>query len=177
MKKMRTFFCLLMSILAVFSARAAWAVDSDQTRLTLRGMKGVHVVVEDLQPNIMKYKRQVLESGLSRDTLKSDTGRLLQKSGIRVLTWEEMLRTPGRPILYINVNTHESERYWYGYDVRVELRQVVSLETNPRIKVMAVTWSINMTGVVNIGQLDVIRRDMGVLVGRFVKAYRLVNGI
>ena len=37
------------------------------------------------------------------------------------------------------------------------------------------TWSLNITGQANIGTLNVIRKDAGVMVGRFVQAYRGVN--
>jgi hypothetical protein len=33
-----------------------------------------------------------------------------------------------------------------------------------------------MTGLANIGSLNLIRQDVGVLMGRFVQAYRAANG-
>jgi len=55
------------------------------------------------------------------------------------------------------------------------LRQIVSLEANPKVRTLASTWSISITGLANIGNLNLIRQDTGVLVGRFVQAYRAVN--
>jgi hypothetical protein len=160
--------CLLFAV-------NAFAIDSEQTRLTLKGLKGVHVIVEDLQPNVLKYDKYIRENRLNKDVLKTDVEAALRNAGIRVLTWQEMLNTQGKPILYLNINTHESEKYWYGYNVEVELRQVVFPEINPKMKIMVSTWSINATGVANIGNLHVIKNDVMTLVGTFIRAYKHVN--
>jgi arginine/ornithine N-succinyltransferase beta subunit len=78
-------------------------------------------------------------------------------------------------VLYICINTHETEKYWYAYDIKVELRQLATLDANPQMKTLAVTWSLNMTGQANIGTLNVIRQDTGVMVGRFVQAWKVGN--
>jgi hypothetical protein len=99
----------------------------------------------------------------------------LNKAGIKVLTWDQALKTPGSPFLYVVVNTHESEKYWYAYDIRIELQQLVSMAANPKVRAMAGTWSTNMTGIANIGTLQVIKDDVGVLVGKFVQVYKAAN--
>ena len=55
----------------------------------------------------------------------------LKEAGIRVLDRDEWLRTPGRPVVYVNVNTHEYQKYRFAYDVRIELQQLATLEANP----------------------------------------------
>nr|MDA8125056.1 hypothetical protein [Deltaproteobacteria bacterium] len=77
--------------------------------------------------------------------------------------------------LYVNINTHETERYWYAYDIKLELRQIVLLEVNPRIKTLADTWSINITGETNIGNLNILKKDALALVEGFIRAYKSVN--
>jgi hypothetical protein len=161
--------------LFLFFSANAFAIDSEQTRLTLKGLKGVYVVVEELQPGILKYDKYIEKSGLGREALKNDVETRLKEAGIRVLSWDEVMKMSGRPALYINVNTHENEKYWFGYDDRVELRQVVSLVANPNLKVMVSTWSVNITGVVNIGQLHIIKEDVKILVNRFIRAYQSEN--
>lgn len=166
---------LLAGFIFLFFSVNAFAIDSEQTRLTLKGLKGVYVVVEELQPSILKYGKYVEKSGLGKDTLKNDIETMLKQAGMRVFSWDEVVKMPGRPVLYINVNTHENEKYWFGYNNRIELRQVVSLVANPNFKVMVATWSINITGVANIGQLDAIKEDVKILVSRFIKAYQSEN--
>lgn len=150
------------------------AIDTDVTRKTLSGLQGVYVAVEELQPNLLKYSA-AQKSGLSKEGLKRDIEGRLSKAGIRVLTWDQAVKTPGMPFLYINVNTHESEKYWYAYDIRIELQQLVSMEANPKVKTMADTWSTNMTGIVNIGTMDKLKEAVEVLADRFAGAFRAAN--
>jgi len=170
-------FYLVVTLLALLVAATpppAGAIDMDVTRKTLSGLQGVYVGVEELQPNLMKYSA-AQKSGLSKEALKKDIEGRLGKAGIRVLTWDQAVKTPGMPFLYICVNTHESEKYWYAYDIRIELQQLVSMEANPKVKTMAGTWSTNMTGMVNIGTLDKLKEAVEVLTDKFVGAYRSVN--
>jgi hypothetical protein len=85
------------------------------------------------------------------------------------------LQTSGRPVLYVIVNTHEYEKYWYAYTIIVDLMQIVTLEANPDIKTLASTWSINMAGIANIGTLNTIKDNVYTLVDRFIDAYLSVN--
>jgi hypothetical protein len=167
-------FFLILTVLLLSVAGPLYALDTDVTRKTLSGLQGVYVAVEELQPNLMKYGA-AQKVGLSKEALQRELEARLTKAGIRVLTWDQMLKTPGSPFLYVVVNTHESEKYWYAYDIRIEFQQLVIMEANPKVRAMAGTWSINMTGIANIGTLQVIKDDVGALVGKFVQAYRAVN--
>ena len=101
------------------------ADDSAVSRATLAGLQGVRVIVEEPQPNIQRYAEKY---GLTRAQVQADVERRLQQAGIRTVQGDEWLKTPGRPLLYVNINTHETEKYWYAYDIRLELRQLVLLE-------------------------------------------------
>ncbi len=159
-------------VLSVFLALPVRAEDSELSRATLAGLQGIHVVVEEVQPNIQKYAAKF---GLSGAQIRQDVVQKLQEGGIRVVEGNEWLAIAGRPVLSVNVNTHETEKYWYAYDIKMEFRQVAVLEANPQMKTLASTWSINITGLANIGNLNLIRQDVGALAGRFVQAYRAVN--
>ena len=104
--------CCMFFFFAMTSS-SLYAIDSELTRQTLLNIRGVMVVVEDLQPNIQKYAHRF---GLTRDQLKKDIEQRLIKSGIIVLDQERWLKTPDRPVPYININTHEYEKYWYAYN-------------------------------------------------------------
>ena len=151
---------------------AAIAVDSEVTRATITGLKGVHVMVEDLNPNVLNYEKYLKKIDLSSASLQKNVEARLKQAGIRVLTREEWLQTTGRPALCITVNTHESEKYWFAYDSRIELRQIVFLESNPALRTWAPTWSINITGLTHIGALNVIKTDTLVMVEQFIKALK-----
>jgi len=163
---------VLMLLSIIFWTSSASADDSEISQSTMKGLNGVYVLVESIQPNIQRYAQK---AELSTVQIKRDVERRLTASGIRTLTRDEWLKTTGRPVLYININTHETEKYWYAYDIKLELRQIVSLEIDPKVKTLADTWSINITGVANIGNLNVIKKDADILLTRFIQVYRSVK--
>jgi hypothetical protein len=166
------------SIAAVFFILMTfWSVpgrteDSESSRATLAGLQGVAVVIEDLQPNVQKY---ATKSGLTKEQILRDVSQRLSAGGIRMVSGNEWLKMAGQPVLYININTHETEKYWYAYDIKVALRQIATLDANPQMKTSATTWSLNITGQANIGTLQLIRQDTAVIMEKFVQAYRTVN--
>jgi hypothetical protein len=162
------FLCALFSLHPVSSV----AGDSDWNRKTLTGIQGVHVIVEDLQSNIKKQAQKV---NLSKEQLTREVEQKLLKSGIKVLSQEEWLKTKGRPVLYVNINSHEYEKYSYAFDIRVELAQIVAMEINPAIKLLTGTWSNNVTGAVNIGNMHTLGEKVTYLVDGFINAYYTVN--
>ncbi len=163
--------CSLFSIFFMM-ASALYAVDSELTRQTLLGLKGVSVAVENPQPNIQKYAERF---GLARDQLQKDIEQRLTMAGIVVLSQEKWSQTSGRPVLYIVVNTHEYMKYWYAYTIIVELRQIATPEANPDMKTLAATWSISMAGIANIGTLNTVKDNVNTLVDKFIDAYLSVN--
>ncbi len=168
--------CLSRSIAVVLGfflwTAGVHAIDSDVTRSTLSGIQGVNVVVEELQPNLQKYASKF---GLQKEKVKADVEASLRNAGIEVLNYDQWLKAPGRPFLYVVINTHEYEKYWYAYALKVELRQSVLLELNPSITTMAGTWGINMAGTTNVGKLNTIKEGLNVLMAKFIEAYQRAN--
>ena len=154
------------------SLGAAGAADNEVSRQTLAGLRGVYVVVEDLQPNIVKLSDRF---GFGKDQMRKDIESTLRAAGIRPLGREEWLATPGRPILYVALNTDQQGRYRWAYNIKVEVQQIASLEVNPAKKAMVATWSTNMTGVVNLGGLKGLSEQVKVLTNVFVKAFLSAN--
>ena len=150
------------------------AFDAEVSRETLKGLTGFYVVIEELNPNIAKYV-EVQKIRISTQQLKSYVENRLQRAGIRSLSWDEMIKTQGSPLLYVGVNTHEYEKFWYAYDIRVEVRQLVTLVSQPGKTISGETWSVNMTGIMNIGQIQTLYDNLGVLLDRFIQAYKKVN--
>jgi len=163
---------ILALMLTMCGTVRGYALDSDLERQTLSGIQGVNIVIEDMQPNIQKYAQRF---ELQKEQIRADVESTLKKAGVPVLTWDQWLKTPGKPFLYVNVNTHEYEKYWYAYDVKVELKQSVMLEINPSVKTIVGTWSMSMTGIANVGKLDTIKSGLNVLIGRFIEAYLSAN--
>ena len=87
----------------------------------LQGMEGVFVLVSSIEPEIEKY-------GLTSQGLKTDTELQLRQYGIKVLTREERLSTPGAPCLYVNVYVSTTEEIpFFGVAMDVELCESVIL--------------------------------------------------
>jgi hypothetical protein len=168
---------LQIAVVSVFIAGfvlPAHAFDAEASRETLKGLTGFYVLIEELNPNIAKYAN-VQKDNISTQQLKSQVENRLRAAGVRVLSWDEMMKTPERPMLYVSVNTHEYEKFWYAYDIRVEVRQLVTLVSQPGKPISGATWSVNMTGVMNIGQLQALYDNLGLLLDRFIQAYMAVN--
>jgi hypothetical protein len=175
MKRHALKYAALMGVLLSFLAVTGYAEDSEVTRQTLRGITGVQVVMEDLQPNLLKYEKSTKNFPMQKAQVLRDVEQQLKNAGIRILSPDEWKNAPGRPILYVNINTNESEKYKFAYNIRVELRQLVSLVANPQVLSLTGTWGMNITGVAHIGTLDLIRKDLGVLLDRFIQAHASVN--
>ncbi|MFB3926856.1 MAG: hypothetical protein ACE14T_12470 [Syntrophales bacterium] len=158
---------VLLLILSLLPPLPAYSLDSAQTRKTLV-IEGVYVLVEELQPNIKGFSDRFK---FSKEQLQADVESKLREAGIKVFNKNEWLKTVGRPILYVNINTDQREKYWWSYDVRLELQQMVSLEVNPQVKTLATTWSTNITGTVNLGTLHVLSQQVSTLVDIFINAY------
>ena len=148
------------------------AEDSEVSRATLKGIRAVRIIVEEFQPSLQKYTDKL---GPTAAQIHLDIERRLREGDIQVVEANEWLRIPGRPVLYVSINTHETEKYSYVYNIKVELRQIAYLEANKEVRALADTWSINMTGMANIGNLNIVKNDVMVLVERFVHAYRAAN--
>ncbi|HBE44329.1 MAG TPA: hypothetical protein DDW17_02455 [Deltaproteobacteria bacterium] len=168
----RISFLLFALLMFAIYGSSAFAIGSDVTRKTLTGLKGVYVVVENLQPNIEKYASKF---NLTKEQIQADVEGKLKGAGIEILSRDRWLKTTGRPMLYVNINTHEYEKYWYSYTISIDLQQIVMLETNPEVKTFATTWSIEMTGIANIGTLGHICSNVATLIDRFIEAHKSVN--
>lgn len=181
--------CLHVAIivLCLISTGILYAEDTEINRRTLAGLQGVCVMIEDFQPNVKQYADS---ESIDKAQIQKDIEQKLKVNGIKVLSGSEWLKTPGRPVLYVNINTHPSEaksliskllsdrreeKALFAFDIKVELRQVVYLEANPNTKTLSGTWSMNMTGLVNVTNLAPLKTNMLYLVDRFINAYKSVN--
>lgn len=171
MKRKNQYFIILI-MMFVFWAIPLFAEDSQVSRGTLAGIPRVYVLVENIQPNILQYS---LKAGLTTVQLQKEIEKRLNVAGIGTMSRDEWLKSLGRPVLYVNINTHETEKYWYAYDIKLELRQMVHLEAHPKVKTLADTWSINITGMANIGNINIITKDTSFLLDRFIQAHKSVN--
>ena len=145
------------------SVPPAFAGDSELERTSLRGLKGIKILVEKMPP-------QLENDGLNRKKLIVDIESRLKKAGIEVFNEEEVKKIPGLPYLYLNVNAVKNPRdKQYSYNIVIELKQVVLLRRNPTISVFGTTWSTSRTGTVELKRLSKMRDDTITLLDIFIK--------
>ncbi len=155
--------------LPISALYAALGGDDPPEINTLRGLEGVHVLVEKMQPDAER-------DGLISEGIQMDVELKLRKAGIRVLTFEERVSAPGSPYLYINVNAALNKTIQlYSFTINVQLKQDVYLARNPAIATKATTWSIEGTGGVGQQRLRDIREQIADYVDTFINAYLAMN--
>jgi hypothetical protein len=171
MKKKRYLVVSVIAILlSLFLLSAALAVNGISNRTTLRGLKGVGVLVEKLPP-------EVEQEGLKRDQLQMEVESKVRTAGIKVLTREEAFNTPGEPFLYINLNVNiaKTESDIYPYSIDLLLIQKVSLLRDPELTSYAITWSTGGVGSIGKQILSQLQENVESMVDVFIKVYLAEN--
>jgi hypothetical protein len=136
-------------------------------RESLKGLTGVGVMVENLGPDAEK-------DGLTMDQIQMDVELRLRMAGIKVLTQEQKLETPGMPFLYVHLNAQKRQAT-YAFSIDISLFQWVNLGRDPQISVDASTWSIGVLvslGADNVSQTRNVIKDY---VDKFINAWLSVN--
>jgi len=140
-------------------------------RETLQGMRGVNVLVEGI-------KEEAEKDGLTTRQLQTDVEVELRKAGIRVLTEEQSLKSPGKPYLYLYVITLKREGgREYVYCIELSLRQNVYLSRKRSMDLIATTFGpLGGVGVASVAHMsNHVRKIVRDQVNRFINAYLAVN--
>ena len=154
----------------LFLESSILAINGLSNRATLRGLKGVGVLVE-------KLPLEVEQEGLKRDQLQMEVESKLRTAGIKVLTKEEASGASGEPYLYININVNiaKTEADIYPYSIDLLLIQKVSLLRDPKLTSYAITWSTGGVGSIGKPILSQLRESVEAMVDVFVNAYLAEN--
>ena len=126
------------------------------------------VVVEDLSSDVE-------EQGLTKSHLIQQVESRLQTANIRLLTSKECFDSPGRPYLYVDVNTHNTGAGIYGYSIRLEFNQETLLARDRTVRANATTWTIGRVGVAGTRHLPALAEEALSMVDEFIRAYRGAN--
>lgn len=151
------------------SALSYKAILADKKEV-LQGLEGVSVSVEFIEPEVEKY-------GLTEQLLQTYTELQLRQYGIKVLTEEEWLSTPGCPRLYVNLSVHtRDELPVAAAAIGVELLEGVLLLREPkRICGDASTWHTGSVVLVGLRGIKDIREVVKDLVSEFINDYLAAN--
>ncbi len=165
---------LALGILAAPLATDAQQVvagDTPSERATLKGLTGLHVIVERIDPDAER-------DGLTRSALQTDVELKLRQAGIGILDARAV--SPGNPYLRLNVvavkGSTEIYPKFYIVGIELQLNQEVYLGRNPSVLTFAVTWSARgRVGVYEAGNLPAAREPARDIVDEFIKAYVAAN--
>ncbi len=160
---------LLIGIL-FFIASPLFALNSELNRTSLQGLKGIRVLVEDLNPEVER-------SGLTKAGLQKEVEGWLRAAGIRILSEGEAAQVPGDPYLYLNLNISlpKREEEPCAYSIDIGLIQNVTLIRNPRETTYGITWSSGGVGLIGKKSLPQLKESVEDIVNIFIKAYFSVN--
>jgi hypothetical protein len=160
----------LASVLLLWSVAPATASDSDIDRASLKGLKGVFVLVEDMNP-------AEEQAGLKAADIKADVEQKLRAAGIPLLTQAEDNTAPGMPTLYVSVSVASSTTTGlWPFSIDVNLEQQATLKRSPDTFVpTAVTWHVGSIGAVDKSDIRSLLDRVNQEISRFINAYLKVN--
>jgi len=159
---------VIMGLTFLFTSTAHPATKSEIA--SLRGLTGVRVAVEDLRTEIKK------DLPFDEDQIRVDVELELTMAGIKVLSEEERIKTPGNPHLYVNLTIKRLLNMpIFYFDIEIDLRQGVYLDRNPNINLIGTTWETGVTGVIGNDKVSEIRNVIKDKLDIFIDDYLSVN--
>jgi hypothetical protein len=137
--------------------------------LSLYDLPGVHVVVEP-------FDRAAESDGLHGDSLRQAIEMKLQDAGIRLLNQQEWQMTLGNPLLVLKLNLVHPSRFFYLYNIELELQQLVVLARDSTIPVFTPTWQAgDIVGTVPASNLVSLRSHVLAATDQFISALAAAN--
>jgi hypothetical protein len=139
-------------------------------RDTLRGLPGVEVLVEPLQP-------QLDRAGLSSAAFAADVSAQLRTAGIKVFANQRENPSQAKPYVYLHINVASVPRSGgYAVGIQLHLRQTLgSLVTESRV-VNAMSWDAHNVIVASPAMLrDEIGIEVRALVRTFIEDWKSVH--
>jgi len=152
-------------------ARAQSAADqrASAPASSLQGVDGVFLTVDAVDAELET-------DGLYRSAITATAERTLEAAGIAVLTRDEVLQDPRRPLLRIVVDSQLTGAGLHAYHLKVEFRQTVGLLHDPNLQLSGVTWTApSRTGAVARDQVAWLNDDLQAMLDAFVAAHQVAN--
>jgi hypothetical protein len=158
-------------VLFLFSTPIARALDTEVSRSSLRGLKGVAVVIEELPT-------ESEQNGLTVSAIRTDVELKLRQAGIVVAPLLDPA-TAGDAALMVDVgilpDSNVNVPIW-SFSIQVSLGQNAALLRDPSIFLpLATTWGVSGFGSVGKQNLRSVRDFVKDLVDKFINAYLTVN--
>lgn len=162
--------CIIKLIPVIIILFSSMAQAQSIGKETLKGIKGMQVVIEMLGDDIEK-------DGLRLSYIQNDVEVKLRIVGIKVLAEEDIQYEPGMPFLHVKVNSCKNDELEsYAFFVIGELKQNVKLERDYSIPCITTTWhSTGVIGTIGAEDVNEIRDYVDDEVEEFIDDYLSVN--
>ena len=161
-RRLSAFFMVIVGLAGISSSSAS-AQDTVSFRQSLKGIRTLGVVVEDLPPGA-----KVL--GLTAEVIQTDVELKLRQTGLEVVPSGRISQAPGRAYLYIRVNLTDEGK---AANLEVEFKQDVQLERNSEHIPSATTWSVGM--ILSNPTAQAVREETKQFTYSFLNAWLSVN--
>jgi len=165
---------ILIAVLLSFliSTPVVMAIGDDKySRASLKGLKKLSVVVQ-IEKSVSEDLRK---AGLSEDRVRTGVElKLRDEAKIDVVYVEDL--SSDTPILHVEIDGSKKTEKTFSYLIEVELWQKSFLKRDPKVQVIAGTWSTGVFGSASASNVatDMMRLING-LMDAFTKAYLSVN--
>jgi len=162
-KKRIIMLATAIAVVLLYVIPFVFAEDKEITRLTLRGIKEVNVVIESIEPEIQSL-------GLTQAQVKADVEAKLREANIAIAPDIER----GRPAVYLYVQVIRPEKInRLFYSISLSLLQNVVLERDPNVKTNTDTWLVRVLGMSS--GTEAIRADIRSLLDQFIEDFGKAN--
>lgn len=161
---------LFLAFLATAGVARSQGIAARSTAETLRGLHGVHVVVEDLDAAVQR-------AGLTAADIKSAVEDHLVKRGVPVLGLGELTMDPRGPALLIKLDFVVAEPVYF-YNSQVQFFQNVTVDTGQGdvpSYASASTWQTNKVDKAGRFRLPTLPNEVIGQVDQFINAYLSMN--
>lgn len=149
---------------------SSWAA-YDQKEV-LRGLKGVKVVVEPINPEVQRL-------GLDANQIKSNVEDKVRKVGIKIF---KSFQPPAMTALYINVHTliPYQAKTIVVYSINVMVYENVYLKRDIGTvgdlkEVRAADWILSLVGLLSANRVNDIYKKVELQVDKFISDYLAMN--
>lgn len=145
------------------------ALDTKYSRQSLKGLTGINVVVDKVDPAVVKL-------GVDTAKIQTDVESKLKTAGIKVLSDAERIKTAGAPYLAVNINASPAKDGLVAFAISVSLLQGCVTARDASIKLpVCDTWSRTKVGHANTKVGSFLQELVDAEVDSFLKAFAEVN--
>lgn len=168
---MKPFVCGSIVAVLLLSLAVASPVRADRSGVdTLKGLHGVQVVVEDVDPNLEA-------AGVTKDEIQTKVEDELKEAGIKVFDEDDWKADDAHPYLYLRVNSMQSDDgKFFAFSLDVELHQDVNIPRDNSIESLASTWETGSFGLLETENAKHLYGNIKKQVGEFIDDFNAQNG-